>query len=135
LATFGSPDVVTLMTSAPVSSIATSSVTYNGAPATGAVVYFQSKGSQTKSTVMAQEDGSFAMVSGSHGLGVAPGEYTVLVEWKRRIGPGSRRSHQTGPDRLQGRYADPRHPACFATVADWPTRLPTIELVGPTLKW
>ena len=34
-----------------------------------------------------QEDGSFELVSGLPGEGHPPGEYDVLIEWRRTSGP------------------------------------------------
>ena len=44
-----------------------------------------------------QEDGSFELVCGSSGKGAPPGDYDVLIEWKRVTGQGrpQARSRQT----------------------------------------
>jgi hypothetical protein len=94
-------------------------VTYKGSPASGAVVFFHRQGGDALNDRMimgiVQEGGSFELVCGSLGKGAPPGEYDVLIEWKRVTGQGKGRP-QTGPDKLKGRYADPKHPRIHATV-------------------
>jgi hypothetical protein len=94
-------------------------VTYRGAPAAGATVFFQRRGGDPMSEHLVmgivQEDGSFELVCGPLGKGAPPGEYDVLVEWKRAAGQGKGRPRH-GPDRLNGRYADPKSPRFHATV-------------------
>ncbi|HTU23583.1 MAG TPA: hypothetical protein VMG10_36440 [Gemmataceae bacterium] len=106
-------------------------MTYNGSPASGAVVFFHRQGGDTmkEPTIMGivQEDGSFELVCGPLGKGAPPGDYDVLVEWKRITGRGKRRP-QAGPDILQGRYADPKRPLLHATVEARATNLPPFEL-------
>jgi hypothetical protein len=106
-------------------------VTYQGSPASGAVVFFhrQSGDPTTEPTVVGivQEDGSFELVCGSLGKGAPPGVYNVLIEWKRVNGEGKQRP-QTGPDKLKGRYADAKRPLLHATVEARATTLPPFEL-------
>jgi hypothetical protein len=75
-----------------------------------------------------QNDGSFELVCDALGKGAPPGEYHVLVEWKRTIGHSNRRLQP--PDKLQGRYADLKHPLLHATVEAKPTDLPPFELTA-----
>jgi hypothetical protein len=111
-------------------------VTYKGSPAVGAAVFFHRQGgdstNQPPIVGIVQEDGSFELVCGSLGKGAPPGDYAVLVEWKRVTGQGKRRP-QAGPDQLNGRYADPKHPLLHATVEAKATHLPPFELTdeGP----
>jgi hypothetical protein len=94
-------------------------VMWKGAPATGAVVFFHHKGGDRMDDHLVmgivQADGSFELVCGTLGKGAPPGIYDVLIEWrqesKQRAG-GSR----NGPDRLKGKYADPKRPLFQATV-------------------
>jgi hypothetical protein len=94
-------------------------VTYNGSPASGAVVFFRRRGGDASKEPaimgIVQADGSFELVSGPLGKGAAAGDYDVLVEWKRFTGPGKRRP-QTGADILQGRFADPKRPLFHARI-------------------
>jgi hypothetical protein len=113
-------------------------VTYNGSPAAGATVFLQRQGGDRSDelTIMGvvQEDGSFELVSGSLGKGAPPGDYDVLIEWKRVTGRGRR--PQIGPDILKGRFADPKHPLLRATVEAKTNQLPPFELAeeGPPSK-
>jgi hypothetical protein len=106
-------------------------VTYKGSPAAGAVVFFHRQGGQDSShpTIMGlvQEDGSFELVCGPLGKGAPPGDYDVLIEWKRDISPGHPRP-QTGPDKLQGRYADPKHPRFHAAIKAQTNELSPFEI-------
>jgi hypothetical protein len=94
-------------------------VTYQGAPACGAVVFFHRHGGDGINDPMimgiVQEDGAYDLVCGSLGKGAPPGEYDVLIEWKRFTGQNKGRP-QHGPDKLAGRYADPRNPRFHATI-------------------
>jgi hypothetical protein len=106
-------------------------VTYQGEPAAGAVVHFRRAGADpvNEHAVMGivQPDGSFALVCGHLGSGAPPGEYDVLIEWKRVTGQG-KGGPQHGPDRLKGRYADPRRPMLQAVVRAERNVLPQFEL-------
>jgi hypothetical protein len=95
-------------------------VTYKGSPASGATVFFfhrQGGDSMNDHMIMGivQEDGSFELVCGSLGKGAPPGEYDVLIEWKRVTGQSKGRP-QHGPDKLKGRYADPKRPRFHAVI-------------------
>jgi hypothetical protein len=106
-------------------------VTYQGSPASGAAVFFYRQGGDatTEPPIMGivQQDGSFELICGSLGRGAPPGNYDVLIEWKRVAGKGRRRP-QTGPDKLKGRYADRQHPLLYATVEPRATNLAPFEL-------
>ena len=106
-------------------------VTYRGSPASGATVFFRRPGGDAMNDHMkmgiVQEDGSFELVCGSLGKGAPPGEYDVLIEWKRVTGQRKGRP-QHGPDKLKGRYADPKRPLLHVTVEAKPTKLPPFEL-------
>jgi hypothetical protein len=106
-------------------------VTHKGSPASGATVFFQRKGGDTPNehTIMGivQEDGSFELVCGSLGKGAPPGEYDVLIEWKQRSTQGRGRGQHL-PDKLEGRYADPKRPRLHATVKPEANSLPPFEL-------
>ncbi len=103
--------------------------TYNGFPASGAVVYFHRQGGESIKEPailgIVQKDGSFELVTGSLGKGAPPGNYDVLIEWKRVSGQGR---PQHGPDLLQGRYADPKHPLLHAALTAAANNLPPFEL-------
>jgi hypothetical protein len=113
-------------------------VTYNGAPAFGAVVFLTRSLAQIEDKNnplnrqmlmgVVQQDGSFTIDCGVLGKGAPPGEYDLLVKWvyDHRLGrapPGVARK-----DRLNGRFADPGHPRLRAVVKAESNQLPPIEL-------
>jgi hypothetical protein len=106
-------------------------VTYNGVPAEGAVVFLRRQGGDAMNEQMTmgivQADGSFEIVCGPLGKGAAPGEYDVLIEWKRFAGQNQGRP-QHGPDKLKGRYADPQHPRFHVTINAERNELTPFEL-------
>jgi hypothetical protein len=110
----------------------TGKVSYQGAPASGATVFFHRQGGDSMNDPMIMgivaEDGSFELFCGSPDRAVPPGEYDVLVEWKRGAGQSKGRPQQ-GPDKLKGRYADPKRPLLHATVEAKANNLPPFELV------
>jgi hypothetical protein len=106
-------------------------VTYQGAPAAGATVFFYRKGgnSMNEHLIMGivQGDGTFELVCGSLGKGALPGDYDVLIQWKPVIGQGRGRP-QRGPDTLRERFADRQHPRLQAKVEKKANHLPPFEL-------
>lgn len=94
-------------------------VTYKGAPAAGAAVFFYRQGADPMNEHMVmgivQADGSFELVCGSLGTGAPTGEYDVVIEWKQVSGQ-SKGGPQHRPDQLKGRYADPKHPRIHANI-------------------
>ena len=106
-------------------------VTFNGSCAQGATVFFQRKGADPKEEQMimgiVQDDGSFELACGSLGEGAPPGEYDVLIEWKEVLGQSKGRP-QRGPDKLKGRFADPKHPRLHATIEAEPNELAPFDL-------
>jgi hypothetical protein len=106
-------------------------VIYKGSPAAGATVFFQRCGGDrvNQQTVMGivQEDGSFTLVCGHLGKGAPPGEYDVLIEWRERPNRAKGLAHKT-PDRLKGRFADPKRPRFQAVVHAEANNLPPFEL-------
>jgi hypothetical protein len=106
-------------------------VTCKGLPAAGAAVFFHRRGGDAIKgpplVGIVQQDGSFELLCGAVGKGAPPGDYDVLIEWKRRTGQGQGRP-QTGPDRLKGRYADPTRPRLHAVVKRESNTLPPFEL-------
>jgi len=106
-------------------------VTYNGSPAAGATVFFHRQGGDPTNEHLimgiVQEDGSFELVCGSLGKGAPIGEYDVLIEWKQVTGQRKGRP-QHGPDKLKGRYADPKRPFFRVTVEAKDMGLPPFEL-------
>jgi hypothetical protein len=114
-------------------------VTHQGAPAAGATVFLLRRGAEPMNEPLTmgivKADGSFTLVCGSLGEGAPPGDYDVLIEWKEarktakgpaQHGPGH--PSLKSPDRLQGRYADPKHPRLHAVVKAQTNQLPPFEL-------
>jgi hypothetical protein len=114
-------------------------VTYRGAPARGAAVFFYRRGADPLNEHMTmgvvQDDGSFELVCGPLGKGAPPGEYDVVIQWKQVSGQ-IKGGPRHGPDKLQGRYADPKHPRLHATVQAKANSLPPFDLTddGPLPK-
>jgi len=111
----------------------------NGAPAAGAAVFFRRQGGDpmNEPSIMGitQEDGTFELVCGSLGKGAPPGDYDVLIEW--REGSGHNRGFaKRVPDKLKGRYADPRHPLLHVTLEAQSNHLSPFEIsdAGPSPK-
>jgi hypothetical protein len=106
-------------------------VTYKGSPASGATVFFYPQSGKPVNDCMTigvvGEDGSFEVVCGSLGKGAPPGEYDVVIEWKPVSVQGKGRPRH-GPDKLSGRYADPKHPLLHATVEAKANNLRSFEL-------
>jgi hypothetical protein len=108
-------------------------VLYKGAPAVNATIYLRRQGvdpiNQLAIMGIVQEDGRFTLVCESFGKGAPPGEYAVLIEWKHdpkviRTGSNTRPK----PDRLKGRYADPKRPRFHVTIKAEPNELAPFEL-------
>jgi hypothetical protein len=106
-------------------------VTYKGSPAAGAAVFFnrQNRESLNEQLVMAvvQDDGSFELVCGPWGKGAPPGDYDVLIEWKPVVAQVNG-NPQRGPDKLNGRYADPSRPLLHTSVEAKINELPPFDL-------
>jgi hypothetical protein len=106
-------------------------VTYQGAPAIGAAVFFYRHGADPMSEHMTmgivQDDGSFEVVCGPLGKGAPPGDYDVVIQWKQVSGQ-SKGGPRHGPDKLKGRYADPKRPLLHATVEAKTNNLAPFEL-------
>jgi len=109
-------------------------VTYRGVPAAGAAVFFNRRGGDPMAEHMVmgvvRDDGTFELVCGALGKGAPPGEYDVLIDWRPAAGQGGGRPRR-GPDRLKGRFADPKHPRLRASVGREATAIPPIELAEP----
>ena len=106
-------------------------VTYDGAPAVGAAVFFYRHGGDPMNDHMlmgiVQNDGSFEIVCGSLGKGAPVGDYDVVIEWKQPSNQGKGlANHAT--DKLRGKYADPKRPLLHAKVEAKANILPPFAL-------
>ncbi|MDR3634785.1 MAG: carboxypeptidase-like regulatory domain-containing protein [Isosphaeraceae bacterium] len=93
-------------------------LTAAGKPAAGATVSFHPAG-QTKPLPFVPHgrvdtDGTFRLTSYKVGDGTPAGEYDVTVTWRSTNPDGE----DMGPDRLKGKYADPKKPLCRTTVRE-----------------
>jgi hypothetical protein len=81
----------------------------NGQPAVNARVQFHAVSDpeldRLRPHAIVQTDGSFRLTTFKAEDGAPAGTYAVTVTWPS---PPKRRFDSEGPDRLQGRYADPR---------------------------
>jgi hypothetical protein len=100
----------------------------NGQPAAGAVVECYAvddpKLLALRPHAIAGPDGSFKLTTYNTGDGAPAGSYALTVKWPAPPRP----TQETGPDRLKGRYADPKRPARRITVHPSDNDLETIEL-------
>ena len=107
-------------------------VTYRGVPAAGANVLFFRQGGdrQNEHLIMGivGQDGSFALDCGPLGKGAPPGHYDVLIAWKQ-VSHQAKGQPQKSPDRLKGRYADPKHARLHAVVKAQNNELQPFELM------
>jgi hypothetical protein len=72
-----------------------------------------------------QPDGTFQLTTQKENDGAPPGRYKVTVEWR----PKKKSSTEPdGPDRLKGRYADPRASKIEVTINKGGTTLDPIKL-------
>jgi hypothetical protein len=110
------------------------SVTYDGAPAVGAAVFFYRHGGDPMKDHLlmgiVQDDGSFELVCGSLGKGAPVGDYDVVIQWKQPSNQ-ARGLAIHGTDKLQGRYADPKRPLMHAKVEAKANTLPPFALNTP----
>lgn len=92
-------------------------LTADGKPASGAAIaFYPTDGGSTYPFVphaRVDSDGSFALTSYRAGDGAPAGEYTVTVIWRTENPEGD----PIGPDRLRGRYSDPKKTPLRAAVA------------------
>jgi hypothetical protein len=106
-------------------------VTYKGEPATGAFVFLLRKGVDPldEQSIMGvvQGDGSFTVVCEARGQGAPAGAYDVLIKWPQNTGSKKGLAHRN-PDRLKGRYADPRHPPWCVEITAGANELRRFEL-------
>lgn len=109
----------------------------DGQPAEGALVVFHpaaDPGPQAlRPFAYVQADGSFTLrtyspADGTTTDGAPPGDYLVAINW---FPPNVRDYRSVIPDKLQGRYGDPKTSGLRAQVREEPNELPPFQL---TLK-
>jgi hypothetical protein len=107
----------------------TGNIYVNGQPAAGAKVACYAIDDPTllplQPHAIAGADGSFKLTTYRTGDGAPAGTYALTVKWPLPPLPGH---DGDGPDRLKGRYADPKRPARRIVVTTGTNDLETIEL-------
>jgi hypothetical protein len=86
----------------------------NGKPAEGATVSFHRKEPFEKTIVptgKTDKDGKFSLTTYKVDDGAPVGEYYVSITW-----PASRKGWRPGPDRLDGKFSDPKRSPITRTV-------------------
>lgn len=106
------------------------SVTVNGQPAANAMVVFHSQNPAVRLNPhgRAQADGSFQVSTYELNDGAPAGEYIVTVVWCDPPPPGSSSDAPEGPDKLKGRYVNPRNSKLRVTVQEATNNQPKFEL-------
>jgi hypothetical protein len=101
----------------------------NGQPAAGAKVECYAVNDPTllplRPHAITAKDGSFRLTTYKTGDGAPAGAYALTIKWPL---PPKQGSDADGPDRLKGRYADPKRPARRIDVHAGDNDLETIEL-------
>jgi len=125
LASCGSPAAQTAI---PVHPTAGRLLTAAGKPAAGATVSFHPVGRAEALPFTpfgdVDADGNFRLTSYQSGDGAPAGDYDVTVSWRTASPEGE----AIGPDRLKGKYANPKKPLCRATVREGENRLEPFHL-------
>ncbi len=103
-------------------------VLYHGEPAVHAYVIFHPVAASEAARQMRPHgvvgpDGTFQLKTYRDGDGAPPGDYRVTIEWpgedpRNPSEPNEPGSMPIGPDRLQGRYANPEASGLRATVVE-----------------
>lgn len=99
-------------------------------PADRAVITFyvlKGDGYTAQSFAETGPDGTFRVFTRNKDDGAPAGGYAVTVV----LPDSSQTDGEAGPDRLEGRYADPRTSKLKVTVQERENQLPTFELTGP----
>jgi hypothetical protein len=105
-------------------------VLINGKPAAGATVFFYPVESDPEALApygVTDAKGSFTLTTYLTYDGAPAGEYVVTI---RCPGPPKRGDEEQGPDRLKGRYGDPKTSTLRAKVEKKPNELQPFELTG-----
>src|SRR5262245_38130697 len=105
------------------------SLTVKKVPADGALVRLWPVDAEGPNVVRplgyVQHDGSFQLTTYAENDGAPPGKYKVTIEWR----PKKKTTMEAdGPDRLEGRYADPEQSTIEVVVNSSTTRLEPMNL-------
>lgn len=95
-------------------------LTIGGKPAAGAYIALHARNNPAIEKYhpyrVADKDGIFRLSTFYQGDGAPVGEFAVTVIWPTPPKPGDDEDEE-GPDRLKGRYANPKQPATLVTIA------------------
>ena len=103
----------------------------DGKPAPDAVIMFHPNFEHPDRVMpfgQADAEGNFVVSSYVNGDGAPDGEYIVTFEWRERS--GLLKNNFEGPDRLKGRYYDPKKSKYRITVEKKKHDLPPFELTS-----
>jgi hypothetical protein len=99
-----------------------------GRPAAGATVLLTAMGDPKLARLcphaLVEADGSFRLTTFTTGDGAPAGIYALTLTWPAPPRPGQ----EEGPDRLRGRYADPRKPVRQVAIAAGDNALEPLQL-------
>jgi len=98
-------------------------VLFEGKPAAGATVFFVPVETDPDAIApygVTDENGAFTLTTYLTFDGAPAGDYIVTVRWP---GPPRRPEDETGPDRLRGRYDNPKTSKLRATVEKKPNQI------------
>jgi len=105
-------------------------VLVNGKPVKDVLVLFNPREKDPKGRLapvaMTDENGEFRLATYAAGDGAPAGEYLVTFTW--REASGLLKTTFDGPDRLGGRYQDPKQSQFPVTVEKQPLELPPFQL-------
>ena len=113
-------------------------VLVGGKPADGAFVVFRPKGvgpDRPRPNAYTAADGTFELSTYEASDGAPPGDYEVAIVWTPGVDPsGDSEAEAETPDRLKGRYADPKSSDLEARLVEGPNELPPFDLKGRTSR-
>ncbi|VTS06907.1 hypothetical protein [Tuwongella immobilis] len=103
------------------------SVRFQGAAVAGGAITFHPAQSvenprATRSLGSIDKDGNYQLTTYDTHDGAPPGEYVVTIYWPGKLPAGSPIG-EVGPDRLKGKYANPKTTKLKATVKDSPNTI------------
>jgi hypothetical protein len=104
-------------------------VLVNGKAAPEAIVYFHPVADDPPPVLpygQVNESGGFTLSTYESGDGAPAGDYIVTIEWRERSGLTGKNFE--GPDRLQGRYSDPKKSKLRVTIKEETNSLSAFQL-------
>jgi hypothetical protein len=106
------------------------SVLIQGKPAEGVHVFLHPADPSQRGKPRGVTDGGgrFRLRTYREDDGAPAGNYAVTVYWPARHGPDVANDDQLPPDRLAGRFINPKTTSLRATVGAGPTTLPPLEI-------